>query len=84
MYAFRCGDGSKNKMKGICKSQSKHIKFEEYKICLDEEEYQRECNTYIIRSINHEMHLQEVEKSTSSIFDDKRCYINNIENKPWN
>ena len=40
---------------------------------------------YIIRSINHEMHLQEVKKkSTLSIFDDKRCYINNIESKPWN
>ena len=23
-------------------------------------------------------------KSTLSIFDDKRCYINNIESKPWN
>ena len=33
------------------------------------EEYQREFSTYIIRSINHEMHLQEVKKSTLSIFD---------------
>ena len=51
---------------------------------LDGEEYQRECNNYIIRSIDHEMHLQEVKKSTLSFFDDKRCYINNIESKPWN
>ena len=29
MYAFKCGDDSKNKLKGISKSQSKHIKFEE-------------------------------------------------------
>ena len=62
MYAFKCGDDSKNKLKGISKSQSKHIKFEEYKKCSDGEGYQRECNNYIIRSINHEMHLQEVKK----------------------
>ena len=42
------------------KSQSKHIKFEEYKKCLDGEDYRRECNIYIIRSINHEMHFQEL------------------------
>ena len=84
MYAFKCGDGSKNKLKGISKSQSKNIKFEEYKKCLDGDDYQKECNIYIIRSINHEMVLQEVKKSTLSIFDDKRCYINNIESIPWN
>ena len=28
MYAFKCGDGSRNKLKGISKSQSKHIKVE--------------------------------------------------------
>ena len=37
-----------------------------------------------LKSINHEMHLQEIKKSTLSIFDDKRCYINNIGSKPWN
>ena len=84
MYAFKCGDDSKNRLKGISKAQSKNIKFEEYKKCLDGEEYQRECNNYIIRSINHEMVLQEVKKSTLSIFDDKRCYINNIESNRWN
>ena len=30
------------------------------------------------------MYLQRVKKSTLSIFDDKRSYINNIECKPWN
>ena len=84
MYAFKCGDDSKNKLKGISKAQSKNIKFEEYKKCLDGEEYQKECDNSIIRSINHEMILQKVKKSTLSIFDDKRCYINNIESKPWN
>ena len=30
------------------------------------------------------MVLQEVKKSTLSIFDDKRCYINNNESVPRN
>ena len=84
MYSFRCGDDNRNKLKGISKSQPKHIKFEEYYNCLFGGEYQKECNNYILRSINHEMYLQEVKKSTTSIFDDKRCYINIIESKPWN
>ena len=32
-YAFKCGDYSKNKLKGISKSQSKNIEFEEYYNC---------------------------------------------------
>ena len=84
MYAFKCGNDSKNKLKGVSKSQSKNIKFDENKKCLDGEEYQRECKNYIIRSINHEMVLQEVKKSTLSTSDDKRCYVNKIESTLWN
>ena len=62
MYASQCGDDSKNKLRGLSEPQSKHIKFEEHEICLDGKEYQRECNTYFIRSINHKLHLQEVKK----------------------
>ena len=42
-YSFRCkSDGKgKNKMKGISKYQSKHIKFEDYKKCLDGNEYKK-------------------------------------------
>ena len=85
-FSCKCNDNteSKNKIKGILKSQSKHIKFEEYKKCLDGEKYQSERNNYILRSINHEMYLQEVKKLTLSIFDDERCYINNFESIPWN
>ena len=85
-YSFKCKDNDENnnKIKGISKSQSKHIKFEEYYNCLFGGEYQKECDNYIIRSINHEMVLQEVKKSTLSLFDDKRCYINNIKSIPWN
>ena len=70
--------------KFISKCQSKQIKFEEYKKCLDGEEYQKECNNYFPCSINHEMYLQEIKKSTLSISDYKRCYINNIKSIPWN
>ena len=43
-YSCECKDTieSEKKIKGISKSQSKHIKFEEQKKCLDGEEYQRD------------------------------------------
>ena len=85
-YSFKCKDNieSKNKIKGISKTQSKHINFEEYYKCLFGGEYQKECNKYIIRSLNHEMYFQKVKKSTLSLFDDKQCYINETESIPWN
>ena len=61
-YAFKCGDNSKNKLKGISKSQSRNIKFDEYYNCLFGREYQQECDNYILRSIIHEMVLQKVKK----------------------
>ena len=48
MYAFKCGDDSDNKLKGISRSQPKNIKFEEYKKCLDGKEYQQQCDNYNI------------------------------------
>ena len=59
-----CADDSKNKLKSISKSQSKNINFEEYKKCLDGEDYQQECDSYILRSIKLEMVLQKEKKST--------------------
>ena len=73
MYSFKCGEHSENKLKGISKSQSKHIKFKEYYNYLFGGKYE-ECNIYILRSINHEIHLQEIKKSTLPLFDDKRYY----------
>ena len=72
-YSFKCknNDENKNKIKGNSKSQSKHIKFEEYYNCLFGGEYQKECDNYIIRSFIHEMYLQKVRKSTLSNFEDK-------------
>ena len=83
MYAFKCGDDSKNKLEGISKSHSKHIKFVENKNCLDGKEYQKECNNYILRSINHEMLFQELKKSTLSLSVDNRCYINETDIILW-
>ena len=83
MYAFKCGDDSKNRLKGISRSYSKNIRFEENYNCLFGVEYQKECDNYILRSVDHEMYLQQVKKSTLSIFDDKRCYINETESIPW-
>ena len=73
MYSFKCGVDSKKKLRSISIPNSKFIKFEEKRKCLDKEEYQRECNNYILKSTDHEMCLQE-KKSTLSPFDDKRCY----------
>ena len=84
MYSFKCGADCKNKLKGVSKSQSKHIKSEEYKKCLDEKKYQKECDNYLLRSINREMYLQKLKKSTLSICDDKRCYESNIKILPGN
>ena len=60
MDAFKCVEilNSENKIKGVSKSESKNNKFEEYKNCLDGEEYQRKCNKYILRSFNQEIYLQ--------------------------
>ena len=68
LCSFKCGDDIKNKLKGMSKCQSKHIKLEEYKKCLDGEAYRKDGDKYIIRSINHEMYLQKVKKiCTTSI-----------------
>ena len=83
MFAFKCGNDSTNGMKGISKSQSKHIKFEKYKKCLDEEKNQGEQYNYYLKSIDHDMYLQEIKKSTLSFFDDKRWYKNKTETKLW-
>ena len=44
MFLFKCGDDSKNNLKGVSKSQSKHINFEECYKCLFGREYLKECD----------------------------------------
>ena len=65
------------------KVQSKNIYFEEYYNCLFGGDYRRECENFIIKSINHDMFLQKVTKSSLSAFDEKLCYLNNIESISW-
>ena len=52
MYAFLCGNDSKNKLKGVSKSSSKNISFEEFYNGLFGEEYQQECDKVSFRSLN--------------------------------
>ena len=56
--SFKCGKKKENKLKGISKSYSKNNKFDEYKKCFDGRDYQKECDNYITRSLNHEIFLQ--------------------------
>ena len=55
MYAHISGNDSKNKLKGVCNSQSKNIKLEECKNCLDGCDYQKDGDKKIIRSNVHNM-----------------------------
>ena len=71
-YSFKCNNENINKLKGITKTQVKNIKFEEYYNCLFGKEYQKECDNYVIRSINHNIHnmyMQNVTKNSLSAFD---------------
>ena len=83
MYAFKCVMGSKNNLKGVCKSQSKSIKFEEFRNCLEGSAHREECENYKILSINHEMYLLPILKSTLPPLDEKRCCVNKIKSTPW-
>ena len=84
MYAHKCGDDSKKKIKGIINFFSKDTKFEEFKKSLDGEKYQKKCDNYFLISINHEMYIQKAkEKPTRNQFDYKLCYINDIESNSW-
>ena len=55
MYAFNCGDDSKDNIKGVSKSYLKNKKNYEYKKCLNWNSCQKECDNYIVCSLNHEM-----------------------------
>ena len=76
MYAFKCGDDSRNKMKDFVNLNRKILKLKNK--CLDGGENQKEPDNSTIRSLNHEMFLQRVLRSTLPPFNDKRCYESNI------
>ena len=84
VYSFESGSENKNVLPGICKSQSKNVKFEEVYNCLVGGDYEKESDTHIIKSIRHKTYLQKVRESTFSLFDEKQCYQKEIESLPWN
>ena len=75
-YSFKCDEKNTTKLKRISKSCSKYKKYRQYKKCLDGEEYQKGCDNWSLKSINHEMYLQKIKKSSLSFFDNKRIYLN--------
>ena len=60
-YSFKgnIDDENKNKLKG---TQTKNINFREYYKCLFGNEYEKECENYLIRSLNHDIYLPKVTK----------------------
>ena len=62
-YAYRTElDGNDNKSKNICKGYKKEISFDQYYKCLKNENYDKECKQYCIRSHDHDMYLQQITK----------------------
>ena len=62
-------------MKDVLKSKSKKLKFEEYHNCLYGKEYRKECDNFLVRSINHDMFLQLVCKNTLSPFESMKVIL---------
>ena len=67
--SFKCIDRNTNKLKSISKSQIKFCKTDEYYNCLFGGNFQKECDNYVICSINPEIYLQKVTKVSLSAFD---------------
>ena len=72
----------KKKLKGIQKSDSKNIKFENI-ITVFNQIYEKGCTQHLILSLIHDIFMQKVTKKSLSRFDDKREFINNIESIPF-
>ena len=72
LYAYRMGDHEEKKCKGIKRNViKKNITFDEYKKCLFEgTEIYKTMN--VIRSRNHELFTEEINKVALSSNDDKR------------
>ena len=86
LHSFKCRDDNeyKNILKVISKSQWNFNKFEEFKEGLDGEDYQRECDNYVLKSIIPEMYLHKIKESSLSFFDNKRNFLIIKESLPWN
>ena len=85
LYSFKMNDGEENKKcKGIKSGVvKKSIAHEDYKTCLFElKEQRRQMN--VLRSYNHTIYTEAVNKVTLSPFDDKRYILeDNINTLAW-
>ena len=82
LYACKTGNDYQKKLKGIQKSYSKNIEFDNI-LSVFNQIYEKECTQHLILSIIHDMFVQKVTKKSLSPFDDKREFINNIESIPF-
>ena len=70
------------KLNVIFKSYYKNIKFEDYYHCLIGGEYEKECDKFFLFNLPRKVSSGS-KKNYTTQFDDKRCYINETESKPW-
>ena len=83
MYAFRVGDETEKRAKGITRAVVRdNITWEDYYRCLFDDRVQSNIVTNI-RSTNHVLNTVRTLKLSLSPFDDKRYYINSVESLPW-
>ena len=84
LYSFIMEEGKENKRcKGVKKNVvKKYISHEDYKTCLQTGKEQLKRQT-IIRSYEHEIYTEEVNKIALSAADDKRYILNNNDTLAW-
>ena len=84
LYSFIMEEGKENKRcKGVKKNVvQKYISHEDYKTCLQTGKEQLRRQT-IIRSYEHEIYSEEVNKIALSAADDKRYLLNNNDTLAW-
>ena len=71
-------------LEGISEPFSKKIKLKEFKKCLVGVNYQKDFVNYLLRSINQEMYFRKFTKTSLSIFDNERNYLDNFTSLPRN
>ena len=83
-YACRLEDnGTKKALKGIGRSVTKNeISFDDYQRTLETGLPQRHVMN-VIRSIDHRVLIQNVEKTSLSLWDDKRYWLSQYESVPY-
>ena len=81
-YAFLCGDIVKMKWKLYLNLNRKMSNLKKINF-VQKEKKMKMCDNYILKSINHEIYPQKIRKTSLSIIDDKRNYLDKTESLPW-